>query len=115
MDHPKEWLDSLPPLIGPNGTAWNPVVLNMGGWNDIVRRLVDDLIEMGWDLQLMQIKEKYGGLRFYISSATDEIFDRIEEAESESLRTCCDCGESGKTRDGGWIMTLCDEHAAKEE
>ena len=113
-EHPQEWLDSLPPIIGPNGTAWDPKVLNMGGWNDIVHRLVDDLLKMGWDKSLMQIKEKYGGLRFYIGSSTDEVFDRIDAAEGESLRTCEVCGGPGSCRERNyWVSTRCDEHDLK--
>lgn len=82
-----------------------------GGWCDIVNRLIDDLLAIGWDGQIYQVKEKFGGLRFYIGEGTKEIFDRIDQAEEESERTCEQCGKPGVLREGGWLKTLCDEHA----
>lgn len=88
------------------------------GWVPLLDRLVTDLKALGWDGECAQIKEKFGGLRFYIGGATEETFkpihDRIAEAEGESLRTCEDCGAEGKCRtkkpDGTyrWYRTLCD-------
>jgi len=37
----------------------------------------------------------------------EKISDRINEAESESYKTCETCGEPGKARGGGWIKTIC--------
>lgn len=55
-----------------------------------------------------QVKEKFGCLRFYMSSETDEMSDLIEEAEEESSVTCSNCGLPGLPGNkGGWITTLC--------
>jgi hypothetical protein len=54
------------------------------GWHDIIRRLVMDLEALGWDGSVMQVKEKFGTLRFYIGYGSDAVFDRIDEAEAES-------------------------------
>jgi hypothetical protein len=81
------------------------------GWHPLVNRLIDDLFALGWDGSLHQIKEKFGGLRFYTGAISDAMRKRIHEAESESIRTCEDCGAEGKLRYGSWIQTLCDEHA----
>ena len=65
-----------------------------------------------------QVKEKFGGLRFYVQAATDKHYSYISFAESMSYRTCEECGAAGKTYTDGWHMTLCDIHAAmngKEE
>lgn len=56
-----------------------------------------------------QIKEKFGTLRFYMSSGTEEMWKLIHEAEEKSAHTCEDCGAPGKERNDGWIRTLCDE------
>ncbi|NBQ48315.1 MAG: hypothetical protein EBU33_07665 [Sphingobacteriia bacterium] len=58
-----------------------------------------------------QVKEKFGGLRFYVSGATDEHYNYISFAESISYRTCEQCGAAGKTYTDGWHRTLCDIHA----
>jgi hypothetical protein len=66
----------------------------------------------------VQVKEKFGGLRFYVQAATDKHYSYISFAESMSYRTCEECGAAGKTYTDGWHMTLCDIHAAmngKEE
>ena len=55
-----------------------------------------------------QVKEKYGGLRFYMTCDTDEISNLVEEAEALSLKTCEECGKPGEKRSGGWIHTHCD-------
>lgn len=82
------------------------------GWSSIIEKLVQDLLELGWDGWALQIKEKFGGLRFYIDTGSDAVHDRISQAECLSYETCEECGTPGKPRTGGWIKTLCDEHAA---
>ena len=85
----------------------------MEGWREIVESLVNDLVDMGWDRELFQIKEKFGGLRFYVGQCSDEMYDRIAEAERKSLETCMKCGKPGFAIDHGWILTLCEEHKVK--
>lgn len=81
------------------------------GWFPLVKELIEDLIALGWDKQLCQVKEKFGGLRFYINDGSDEIYDRISKAESDSYNICEMCGEKGELRkDLGWFFTLCDKH-----
>ena len=55
-----------------------------------------------------QVKEKLGGLRFYMTCGNDEIFDLINKAEALSYKTCEECGKPGEQRGPGWIYTLCD-------
>jgi hypothetical protein len=59
----------------------------------------------------VQVKEKFGGLRFYVQAATDKHYNYISFAESMSYRTCEECGAPGKTYTDGWHQTLCDIHA----
>jgi hypothetical protein len=67
-----------------------------------------------------QIKEKFGGLRFYVSVyGADEIEnqiidDIISEAERKATNTCEVTGESGSLcKRGGWLKTLCRTEARK--
>ena len=86
------------------------------GWFNLIYKLCADIDSVCEKLKLSdhnwphasQIKEKYGGLRFYTDCALNEVYDLIEAAENLSLVTCQGCGLPGKTRDGGWIRTLCD-------
>lgn len=79
------------------------------GWHPLVTELIEDCFKLGWDGQLCQIKEKFGGLRFYVGPASSEVHDRISQAEAEADRTCENCGQPGEARGGGWIKTLCDD------
>jgi len=93
------------------------------GWFNILWRLCVDLEplvaelekETGERFEVVQVKQKFGTLRFYVSHHTDAIDDRIAETQLESSRTCEICGQPGRTRRGGWIQTLCDEHAEHEQ
>jgi hypothetical protein len=62
-----------------------------------------------------QIKEKFGGLRFYYSGGDDEISGMVSMAEAWAGNTCETCGAPGKSRSGGWIKTLCDHHEAERQ
>jgi len=82
------------------------------GWHDILLRLYDDLVDLGWDYSLLQVKEKFGGLRFYIGLGSNEIHERISQAERESLETCEECGQPGTLEARSfWVRTLCPTHA----
>lgn len=61
-----------------------------------------------------QVKEKFGGLRFYVSGASDEQYNYISFAESMSYRTCEECGAQGRLYTDGWHRTLCSVHAKQE-
>jgi hypothetical protein len=61
-----------------------------------------------------QIKEKFGGLRFYVNGATDKHWNYIHFAESISYTICEDCGAPGKRYTDGWHKVLCDVHAEME-
>ena len=62
----------------------------------------------------VQIKEKFGTLRFYTNGGNDQIYGMIRMAESMSAVTCEECGAPGKTRGRSWIYTACDAHARAE-
>lgn len=62
---------------------------------------------------IVQVKEKFGSLRFYADNVSPEMYSYINFAEAMSGVTCEDCGAPGKARTGGWIRTLCDEHYAE--
>lgn len=82
------------------------------GWYGLLKRLIEDAITAGWNKELCQSKEKFGGLRFYINDAPSEVHDIIHKYEGLSHNICEDCGSAGQTRPGGWaggwIRTLCD-------
>ncbi len=90
------------------------------GWFDLILNLVKDIEvilerETKQDIVVCQIKEKFRTLRFYISSGTAEIYDRISVAEAESGNICELCGKVGdvKNKASGWLTCLCEECYAK--
>jgi len=60
-------------------------------------------------LKVFQIKEKFGTLRFYTNSVSEEELKRIRKAELDSSHVCEFCGKEGKLRKTVWIKTLCDD------
>lgn len=84
------------------------------GWVGIVRRLLEGCRRAGIEMSVHQVKEKFGGLRFYASTpdeSTTTLYRLVGEAEDEAERTCEECGRPGFLRtDRPWIRTLCDEH-----
>lgn len=62
-----------------------------------------------------QIKEKFGGLRFYYQGGDDMIDGMVRMAESWAAHSCEECGKPGQRRDGGWIRTLCNEHEEERQ
>jgi len=59
----------------------------------------------------VQVKEKFGGLRFYVDRASEKHYNYINFAENISHRTCEECGSPGMTYTMGWHRTLCEKHA----
>jgi hypothetical protein len=92
--------------------------------NSISRRDAKKMVGKGWskildglydikprNVFVAQVKEKFGGLRFYIFGGDDEFHEAVRLAEKESYHVCEICGDPGKLReDLGWILTLCDKH-----
>lgn len=92
------------------------------GWASIIRYIDKQLSDIDPDYKVLQIKEKFGGLRYYY--VTDhqnykEMQKIVTDAENESFRTCDNCGTKEnvetKPNDRGWVRTLCGECRNKEE
>jgi len=87
--------------------GWYPMIYEL---LDKIQAFVDTHPDFA-DLEIMQIKEKYAGLRVYINYGPDEIYDLINEYENKSYSVCEICGKEGKERERGhWYKTLCEEH-----
>lgn len=109
------------------------------GWFEIIDRLMSSiecsLVSMGLHVDqwpsTIQIKEKFGTLRYYIGairaepsleceqvgimtsirpvSDIAEIDDLIRDAEQQTAHTCERCGCSGELITSGWVHTYCDD------
>lgn len=75
-----------------------------------------ELLQEEVDIYVAQIKEKFGGLRFYINNGNDEIYEIIHEVEDESFSICEYCGNEGELRrNRSWLKTLCNECNLEEK
>jgi hypothetical protein len=80
------------------------------GWFGLVKELVEDLIRLGWDRRLLQVKEKHGSLRLYISQRDEVLVKRTIEARDRSETICQDCGKPGTLlEEDHWFSTLCEK------
>ena len=88
------------------------------GWYNIIDHLssaittyTNQVTEFNvFNVVVSQVKEKFGGLRFYADN-TDRVVDgMIWLAEHMSENTCETCGNRGEMRGGSWLVTLCDKH-----
>ena len=65
--------------------------------------------------KLCQVKEKFGGLRWYEYDVPAAIYDEynalIRKYEDLSYKTCCVCGAPATKRSTGWISPFCDKCA----
>jgi hypothetical protein len=90
------------------------------GWYKIVYELVSDIrvndLKKGdWITKATQVKEKFGGLRFYVTGTSDKNWTLIRNAEIKSFATCEETGsevEVGTWRHG-WMQTICRKEALK--
>ena len=80
------------------------------GWYKLINELFGKITAACPETVLLQVKEKFGLLRIYVSCGTDEVYDMIDEYEDMSGHICEGCGEPGECLpDGGWLTTLCDK------
>ena len=81
----------------------------MDGWFSIIYELSEKIKKVYPECVALQVKEKFGGLRFYTSPTTNEVIDMINEYGSKSYKICESCGtaENVEKRGGGWIKVLC--------
>lgn len=83
------------------------------GWRDIVTPLIERAKREG--VRINQIKEKFGGLRFYVGAVSTDFRAEIDAAERKSTETCDVCGKPASTRnEEWWIKTRCDECVDKK-
>jgi hypothetical protein len=87
------------------------------GWRNLFGEKMCEEIKkaLGSELEnyrIMQIKEKFGSLRWYDNGASQEVYDIISKYERLSEITCISCGEPATIiTSKGWISPYCDEHS----
>lgn len=90
------------------GEGWLPLIDQLCSW----LQFNTDMNEHP-QVKAVQIKEKFGGLRFYVETATEKQYAVISFVENMSQHICDVCGSPGKIQGKGWISTRCEEHKDK--
>lgn len=95
------WLDDMP-------TGWR---LAFG--EQMCEELQKELERVNYvdDYVILQVKEKYGSLRWYTGSIPIEstLYEIAEKYEDLSEGLCIRCGKPATWETTGWIVPVCDE------
>ena len=98
------WLDNMP-------TGWR-----IAFGEQMCKEIKEELVKNNEldSYQIIQIKEKFGGLRWYDNSGLPGMQFIIAKYEALSEKTCINCGKPANWISKGWISPYCDDCATKE-
>ncbi len=89
------------------------------GWSELIDHALTQITaalsppELA-EIQIVQIKEKFGRVRIYLAAAPSRAMEIADQAGHASAHTCQECGKPGQTYNyGGYFATHCPEHSAK--
>ena len=98
--------------LKPNETCLCWGLIPGPGWTNIVADMCKELDayreKRASNLELTQIKEKFGELRVYSDGGDDMVDNIIRKYEVLSRITCMGCGNPGMMRKTGWMRCHCD-------
>ena len=98
-----------------HGDGWYQIIDSLCG---NIQNHIDWQEKMGTSVPqvvAVQVKEKFGTLRFYYNGGDDYISGLVSMAESWSAVACEECGAPGTQNSRGWIKTLCETHRKERE
>lgn len=99
--------DPMKTLIGFGfevGKGWLPLLEDMFEKLDKLQK------EQNLDIRVVQVKEKFGGLRVYVDGANKDVNNIINEAVNKASKTCEKCGNPGILQTNGWFYVACEQH-----
>jgi hypothetical protein len=92
------------------------------GWLPLIKELNEKLAAIDPDYEIGQIKEKFGGLRYYFWSSKEELIEKMYELEAEyegrSYGICEECGSTENVTVNGRpyrIKTWCSTCSHKDD
>jgi hypothetical protein len=108
-----EYADQLLDLLEHIPVEWGRHLRVSKGWYPLIVKTHQLLLELDPDYEAYQVKEKFGGLRFYhgLSAGIDSSLGWAVEvaAEIESYQICEECGQPGTLhKDTSYWQTLCE-------
>lgn len=113
--HPLQWIHCIPSFteLDSMSAGWRKA-FGIKMCKEIKKALLKDGgLKLLYSYRIMQIKEKYGTLRWYDGYSTKKVLDIINKYEQISAKTCICCGKSAIGRSTGWILPYCAECAGK--
>lgn len=86
------------------------------GWYDLIDKLSDEVSRLCPEARVIQIKEKFGELRYYTKDNHPEIYLIIDVYRELASKTCEICGKEGRRQKytPTWVRTVCDECVSKQ-
>ena len=79
------------------------------GWASLIEEVFSFMEQNKINCKIIQVKEKWGGLRIYTDIIHEQLDKKIIEVEKKSFTICETSGAPGKLRNcNGWYRTLSD-------
>lgn len=92
-------VSDLSPLLNRFAAGWPASVDCDAGWHPILVSLDKAMAEIDPDYTLEQVKEKFGGLRYYYQPSREDLREQLDDlvrmAESACADTCEVTGQPG--------------------
>lgn len=122
----KKLVESFPNLYADRHASMQETCMCWGfpgdGWFDLIFELSQKLEFMilllpenlRKEMKASQVKEKFGGLRFYMTYYNEDMAKLISQAERDSYHICEECGKPGQLIQAGWLYTSCKDCAKPE-
>ena len=92
------------------------------GWYPLIREMCEEITAVyeaagrPVDINVDQVKEKYGALCFYYHPYDPQVTEIADRYEDRSTCVCEICGAPGSLcTDLPWMQTLCREHHEREK
>lgn len=100
------------------GYGWDTLIENLAAAIDREIEKDPSIAEGDTPFRVVQMKEKFGTLRFYYDGGNDRIHGLVKLTEGLSASVCEVCGSLGtlcERKSGSWVKTLCEDCAARLE
>lgn len=109
----KRMVDHISKILNQDKSSWNEWMHNAYTQEKLIEAQQEYQKAVDAIPVAFQVKEKFGGLRFYISGGDEYVRNLIHFVEQLSFRVCEECGtmKDVVTYAIGWNRTLCPEHA----
>jgi hypothetical protein len=112
-------MDTIKEILGRIKTSFGQTISCDKGWYPLIEECHSELKAVDPDYQILQIKEKFGGLRYYFESLDaskyKEMHEIVRKYEAKSFTVCEVTGNGGTLhKKASRVKTLSTQIAAAE-